>query len=247
MNSFIPDDYNERYKHNIMLPQIGQEGQEILQCSRVLVIGAGALACPLLLYLAAAGIGYISVIDFDRVTVSNLQRQILYDEKSIGQYKVVVACNKIKELNTDCHIQPYVAHIEEKVEIISQHDIVVDCLDNFASRFFVNKKCFTFKKPLVFGAVSGFIGHVAIFKAYQDCPCYQCYCPSVSLKSIPSCSTTGVLGTVAGIIGAIQSTYTIKELLQLYADYHTLLRIDMLKNRLRFTKITKDPQCPICS
>lgn len=245
MNHFTVDDYSERYKHNIMLSQIGREGQEILHHSKVLVIGAGALACPLLLYLAAAGIGYISIIDFDRVTLSNLQRQILYDEKSIGQYKVIVARNKIKELNTNCHVEPYIAHIEEKAEIIAQHDIVVDCLDNFTSRFFVNKQCFILKKPLVFGAVNGFIGHVAIFKAYQNYPCYQCYCPSP--QNVPLCGTTGVLGTVAGMIGAIQGTYTLKELLQLCDNYHILLRLDMLTNRLCFTKITKEPQCSVCS
>ncbi len=201
-----------RYAKQIILPEIKTEGQEKLRDAKVLVIGAGGLGCPVLLYLAAAGIGTLGIVDGDQVDISNLQRQILYTDKEIGQSKVQVAAAKLTAQNPHLHIitYPVFLNASNALEIIRGFDIVVDGSDNFATRYLVNDACVILNKPMVSGAIYKFEGQVSVFN-YKGGPTYRCIFPEPpGIGESPNCADIGVLATLPGIIGTIQANEVIK-------------------------------------
>jgi len=207
-----------RYSRNIKLAEIGKAGQEKLLCSKVLVIGAGGLGSPLLLYLAAAGVGTIGIIDSDKVDLSNLQRQILHETSDIGIDKVESAKEALHDLNPEINIKTYCSRLDAGniEEIIAGYDIIADGSDNFETRFLVNDTCYNLEKPLVSAAIAGFQGQLSTFKAYIDGNhhCYRCIYPDMPPAEVmPSCAEYGVLGAVAGVMGTWQAIEVIKELL----------------------------------
>lgn len=201
-----------RYQKQIVLPQIGTLGQSKLVNAKVLVVGAGGLGCPVLLYLVGAGVGNIGIIDGDFVSESNLQRQILYDMDDIGKSKVLIAKKKLSKLNPEMHINIFNEYLKASnvLEIVQPYDLVVDCSDNFETRYLINDFCVLLQKCFVYGALYQFEGKVSVFN-YQDGPTYRCLFPEQPENtSIPNCTETGVLGTLAGIIGSIQANEVIK-------------------------------------
>lgn len=216
----LTENQKQRYLRNTILPEITEEGQEKLLRAKVLVIGAGGLGSPVLFYLAAAGVGNIGVMDDDVVELSNLQRQVIHNEKNLGQKKVESAKEKISALNPDVKLEIFSQRAtRESLKKISQnYDFILDATDNFPTRFIINEICHEQKKPLIFAAVKGFLGQVSVFKSYQkNNPCYACFNPNIVDEnfSLPL-SEKGILGSVAGTVGALQATTTIKEIL--FAD-----------------------------
>ena len=210
----------ERYARHILLKEIGGAGQKKLLGAKVLVIGAGGLGCAALSYLAAAGIGTIGVIDDDTITLSNLQRQILYTAQDIGEKKVLVAQKKLQAQNPDCTIIPYAEKLtaHNAADLISQYDIVADGCDNFPTRFLVNDACYFAKTPLVSAAVGRFDGQLATFKAYMTAtngdklPCYRSLVPSPPPDDGESCAEVGIIGALVGVMGSLQAVEIIKEI-----------------------------------
>ena len=241
----------QRYIRNTILPEIGELGQEKLLRARVLVVGAGGLGSPALLYLAAAGVGNIGVIDDDVVELSNLQRQIIHNEKNLGQKKVASAAIKISLLNSDVKLEVFSqrATRESLRKISANYDFILDCTDNFATRFVINQFCFEQKKPLIFAAVKGFLGQVAVFKSYENNnPCYACFNPNIVDENfVLPMHEKGILGSVAGTIGALQATTTIKEILEIEESLvGKILIFDFLKNEFRKVGLKKNLNCAIC-
>jgi len=239
------------YIRNIILPEIGEAGQQKLLETKILVIGAGGLGSSALQYLACAGIGTLGIIDDDKVEISNLQRQIIHNFDNLGDYKVQSARQKLQKLAPDLklNILKCRANYEVLTKEVKNYDAVLDCTDNFATRFVINQVCFEQKKPLVFGAVKGFSGQLSVFKSYQpNLPCYACFNTNiVDEKFELPLNEKGILGAVAGIIGAMQATYAIKEILQIGADISgKILIYDFLKNDLRLVKLNKNHFCEIC-
>lgn len=240
---------NRRYLKNF--PLFGKSGQHALLDSKVLVIGAGGLGCSALYNLAAAGVGKIGIADFDRVSVSNLNRQILFDNKSINRFKVDTAKERLSEFNPDCSISTYKIDIKNNPEIINGYEIIADCSDNFSTRFLINEYCHRFKKTLVSAAVIGYGGHIMIFKSHLggNYPCYQCFCLEEPEQTPDnSCEGSGILGAAAVTIGGIQSAKIIQEILQENLEESGFfLRYDLLKNIFQVSRIKKDSECKICS
>ena len=204
-----------RYNRHITLPEIGLEGQQKLIQSKVLVIGAGGLGCPILQYLTAAGVGSIGIIDFDVVDILNLQRQVLYGSSSLGQNKALAAKKRLEDLNSDVNITAYPEALthQNAINLFKNYDIIVDGSDNFETRYLVNDACIITNKPLVFGAIYKFEGQVSVFN-YQNGPSYRCLFPNPPQKnSIPNCSEIGVLGVLAGVIGCLQANEVLKIIL----------------------------------
>ena len=211
--SFTPDEI-ARYQRHLLLSGFGPEAQAKLQASRVLVIGAGGLGCPILLYLAAAGVGRLTIIDADTVDVSNLQRQILFTTGDAGQPKAEVAARRLLALNPCIEVVPQVARLTRAnaLELIRAHDVVVDGSDNFATRYLVNDACVLANRPLIYGAIQGFEGQASVFN-YRGGPTYRCLFPEPPTPgTVPNCSEAGVLGVLPGLIGTVQATETIKVL-----------------------------------
>lgn len=206
-----------RYSRHIILSEIGQNGQDKLSNAKVLVVGAGGLGCPVLLYLTAAGIGTIGIIDFDVVTESNLQRQVLFGTSSLGKNKAIAAKKRLTDLNHTITINNYPEKLTHKnaLELFKEYDIIVDGTDNFATRYLINDASIITNKPLVYGAIYKFEGQVAVFN-FQDGPCYRCLFPTPPKEgSIPNCSEIGVLGVLPGIIGSMQANEVLKIILGL--------------------------------
>ncbi len=206
------DSLHSRYHRQIILSEIGTIGQEKLNAAKVLVIGAGGLGCPALQYLVAAGIGTIGIIDFDTVETSNLHRQILYGESSIGKNKAIAAKNRLTDLNPDIIINAYPEKLTTKnaLTLFEAYDIILDGTDNFSTRYLVNDAAVITKKPLVYGAIFKFEGQVAVFN-YKNGPTYRCLFPEPpKAGSVPSCSEIGVLGVLPGIIGSMQANEVLK-------------------------------------
>ena len=248
----MPTQNQQRYIRNTILPEIGELGQEKLLRARVLVVGAGGLGSPVLLYLAAAGVGNIGVIDDDVVELSNLQRQIIHNEKNLGQKKVASAAAKISLLNSDVKLEVFSQRATRASlrKIGSDYDFVLDCTDNFATRFVINQFCFEQKKPLIFAAVKGFLGQVAVFKSYENNnPCYACFNPNIVDENfVLPMHEKGILGSVAGTIGALQATTTIKEILGIGESLvGKILISDFLKNDFRKVSLKKNHNCKICT
>jgi sulfur-carrier protein adenylyltransferase/sulfurtransferase len=201
-----------RYNRHIILPEFGINRQEKLKEAKVLVIGAGGLGCPVLLYLATAGIGNITIIDPDTIDISNLQRQVLYTHNDIGKHKATVAAQKLIEINKHISVNAIVDQLgkQNAIELISQHDLVIDGSDNFSTRYLVNDACVITQKPLVFGSIFKFEGQVSVFN-FNNGPTYRCVYPEPpSEGEVPSCSEIGVIGVLPGIIGVLQATEAIK-------------------------------------
>ncbi len=201
-----------RYNRHLILPEIGENGQRKLKQAKVLVIGAGGLGCPVLQYLAAAGVGTLGLIDFDKVDESNLQRQILYTPEDIGQYKAAVAKRKLEQQNPYITLNAYTLLLnkDNALEIVSLYDLVIDGSDNFSTRYLVNDACVYLNKPLVFGSIFKFEGQLSVFN-YKGGPTYRCLYPEPpAAGEMPNCSETGVLGVLPGICGSLQANEAIK-------------------------------------
>ena len=239
-----------RYSRQILLPQIGINGQQKLAQSKVLIVGLGGLGAPVAMYLAAAGVGQLSLIDGDRVDLSNLQRQIIHNTSQIDQYKTISAQQKLQALNPETQIEILDQQFDASfpVTFLSDIDVVVDCSDNFATRFAINLACVRTGTALVSGAALRWSGQVAVFlPAQQDSPCYQCLFND-SEESAEVCSEAGILAPLVGIIGSIQALEVLKVLLgigELLCG--KLLVFDAHDSKWRTLKLSKDPDCPVCS
>ena len=242
----------QRYARHILLNEVGGEGQARLLDAKVLVIGAGGLGSPVLLYLAAAGVGTLGVVDDDVVDLSNLQRQVIHSTASIGRPKVESARDTLGAINPDVRV---IAHNERidagnALALISGYDLVADGSDNFPTRFLLNDACYFARKPLVSGAILRFDGQVATFKAYEagDNPCYRCiFREAPPPGQIPSCAEAGVLGALCGMIGSLQATEILKELLGIGDSISgSLIIYDALGATFRKIKVKPDPGCPLC-
>jgi len=245
----------QRYKRQLVLKEIGGEGQQKLKAARVLVIGAGGLGSPLILYLAAAGIGQIGIIDSDRVSLDNLHRQIVHDTKSVGKAKTRSAAGAIERLNPHVETRLYTTRLvpENAAGIIGGYDIVADGSDNFATRYLVNDACYFAKTPLVFAAVGPFDGHLTTFRAFETDgagnprPSYRCLFPEPPPDgTVPPCSEAGILGAVAGVIGCLAAVEVVKELLGLGESLvGRLLLYDALQARFSTVAYAWDPDNPL--
>ena len=248
IKTFTPAQLN-RYSRHIIMPQVGGIGQRKLLEAKVLLLGAGGLGSPTALYLAAAGVGTIGIVDFDTVDLSNLQRQILHGTNDVGRSKVVSAMETLNDINPDVKVIPHDLHLtsENIMEVIDNYDIVVDGTDNFPTRYLVNDACYLAKKPNVHGSIFMFDGQVSVFAPGKGC--YRCLYPAPPPPGmVPSCSEAGVFGVLPGIIGSLQAVETIKLILDLGEPLvNRLLIFDALTMEFRTVKLRRDPACPLCS
>ena len=239
-----------RYSRHLALPEVGRDGQLKLKAASVLCIGAGGLGSPISMYLAAAGIGRLGIVDFDTVDASNLQRQLLHTDADVGRPKTESARETIKGINPHCDVVLHQARLtsENALDLIRPYDIVVDGTDNFPTRYLVNDACVLLKKPNVYGSISRFEGQASLFAPHLGGPCYRCLYPEPPAPgTVPGCAEGGVLGVLPGIIGCIQAT----EILKLALGKGTsligrLLLFDALDLKFRELKLRRDPQCPLC-
>ena len=241
----------QRYARHILLKEVGGVGQEKLLNSKVLVIGAGGLGSPLILYLAAAGVGTIGVVDSDVVDLSNLQRQIAHTTDRVGLSKVTSAGHAAAGINPEVKLAEYHGRIDldNARELVRGYDVIAGGSDNFPTRFLVNDACFFEKRTLVSAAVLRFDGQLSTFKPHAGGPCYRCLYPEPPPPGqIPSCDQAGVLGAVAGVMGTLQATEVLKELLGIGESMAgRLLIYDALATVMRQVKVKPDPECPLCS
>ena len=240
----------ERYSRHLLLPEVGAEGQQKLLDAKVLLLGAGGLGSPAALYLAAAGVGTLGIVDNDEVDLSNLQRQVIHSSERIGVPKVDSAEETINALNPDVKVEKYPVRLgpDNIVEIISGYDIVVDGLDNFPTRYLLNDASVRLGIPVVSAAILGFEGQLSVFKPY-DGPCYRCLFPVPPPAELaPSCGANGVLGVLPGTMGLLQATEVVKLILG-EGDplIGRLLMYDALSATVNEVKVRRDPGCPICS
>ncbi|MCF7991752.1 MAG: molybdopterin-synthase adenylyltransferase MoeB [Thiohalocapsa sp.] len=243
------DDQLLRYSRHIMLPGFGAEGQQRLLEARVLVVGLGGLGSPAAMYLAAAGVGRLLLADFDAVDLSNLQRQLLHTGARVGRSKVDSAIEALHALNPDVVLEPIKGSLDAArlTELAERVDLILDCSDNFATRFAVNAACFEAGIPLVSGAAIRGEGQVAVFSGQAGGPCYQCLYPNEG-GIAESCSREGVLAPLVGIIGSIQAMEAIKLLTGLGEPmFGRLLLLDALRMQWRDIKLPPDPVCPVCA
>lgn len=238
-----------RYSRHLIMPEVTMEGQKRLKAAKVLCIGTGGLGAPLTMYLAAAGVGTIGLVDFDTVDVTNLQRQIVHRESSVGKPKIDSAEQTLKEINPYVHIIKHEVMLtsENALEILKDYDVIADGTDNFQTRYLVNDACVLLGKPNVYGSIFRFEGQASVFFA-KDGPCYRCQYPEPPPPGlVPSCAEGGVLGVLPGIIGVIQAIEVVKLIL---SEGQTLigrlLMFNALKMSFREFKVRKDPSCPIC-
>ena len=245
----LSNDEIARYSRHLIMPEVGMEGQRKLKAARVLMIGTGGLGAPLGMYLAAAGVGTLGVVDFDVVDASNLQRQIVHGTKDVGRPKIESARDRLHDINPHVQIDAYETRLtsENALELFREYDIVVDGTDNFPTRYLVNDACVLTGKPNVYGSIFRFEGQASVFWAARGA-CYRCLYPEPPPPGlVPSCAEGGVLGVLPGIVGTIQANETIKLIL---GDGQTLvnrlLLFDAWKMRFRELKLRKDPDCPVC-
>jgi adenylyltransferase/sulfurtransferase len=238
-----------RYSRHLLLPEVGLAGQERLKQARVLLIGAGGLGSPAALYLAAAGVGTLGIVEFDRIELTNLQRQILHDTKAVGRPKLESAATRIQELNPNVRVVPFGERLSSlnALDVLREFDVVVDGSDNFPTRYLVNDACVLLGKPLVYGSIFRFEGQVSVFDAKRG-PCYRClYSEPPPPGLAPSCAEGGVLGVLPGVIGCLQALEAIKLLLGAGDPLvGRLLLFDALRLRFRELQLRKDPECPVC-
>jgi adenylyltransferase/sulfurtransferase len=247
----LSDEELERYARHIVLREVGGTGQARIKAARVLVVGAGGLGSPVLLYLAAAGVGTIGIVDFDDVSLSNLQRQIAHRTADVGRPKTQSAADAIAAINPHVKVEQHNARLTaaNALELIGGYDIVADGSDNFATRFLINDACFFAKKILVSAAVTEFDGQLATFKAHDGAhPCYRCIFPEAPPPgTAPSCSETGVMGAAAGVMGTLQALEVLKEITGAGEGLAgRLLIYDALSTTFRKVRVKRDPECALC-
>src|ERR671912_135083 len=239
----------KRYSRHLIMPEVGVEGQRKLKASKVLCIGAGGLGSPAAMYLAAAGIGTIGIVDFDVVDFSNLQRQIIHGTPDVGRAKLASAKDRLGALNPNLDIQTYEVALssENALKLFEPYDVILDGTDNFPTRYLTNDACVLLGKPNVYGSIFRFEGQSTVF-ATKDGPCYRCLYPEPPPPGlVPSCAEGGVLGILPGIIGVIQATEAIKLMLGIGEPLiGRFLIYDALKMKFRELKLRKDPECPVC-
>jgi len=244
----LSEEQVRRYSRHLILPEVGGSGQRKLLNSKVLLVGAGGLGSPAALYLAAAGVGTLGIVDFDAVDVSNLQRQILHHVRDVGRPKVQSAVDTIADLNPDVKVVPYqeALNASNARRILSEYDVVVNGSDNFPTRYLVNDACVFLKKPLVDGSIFKFEGQATVFLPGHGC--YRCLYPAPPPPGVvPSCAEAGVLGVICGVIASIQGVETIKLLLGIGEPLvGRLVFFDALNMEFRQVKYRRDPECPVC-
>ncbi|MBC8001583.1 MAG: molybdopterin-synthase adenylyltransferase MoeB [Opitutaceae bacterium] len=246
----LNNDEIRRYSRHLILPEVGMAGQKKIRTTSVLCIGAGGLGSPIAMYLAAAGVGKIGIVDFDTVDFSNLQRQIIHGTEDVGRSKAESARETIGSINPNVEVVLHNTRLssENALEIITQYDIVVDGTDNFPTRYLTNDACVILKKPNVYGSIFRFEGQASVFAPHLGGPCYRCLYPEPPPPGmVPSCAEGGVLGVLPGIIGCIQAT----EILKLAMSKGTslvgrLLLFNALDMKFRELKLRRDPACPVC-
>jgi sulfur-carrier protein adenylyltransferase/sulfurtransferase len=249
----LPDlrpDEIRRYSRHLIMPEVGTEGQRRLKAARVLMIGAGGLGSPIGLYLAAAGVGTLGLVEFDTVDESNLHRQVLYGRSDVGRSKLEAAIGRLAEVNPLIRLVPHETRLDSgnARQLFEGYDIVVDGTDNFPTRYLVNDACVLTGKPNVYGSIFRFEGQVSVFWGAEG-PCYRCLFPEPPPPGlVPSCAEGGVLGVLPGIIGALQANEVIKLIIgEGEPLIGRLLLFDALRMRFRELKLKKDPNCPVCS
>jgi sulfur-carrier protein adenylyltransferase/sulfurtransferase len=240
----------QRYSRHLLMPEVTSEGQRRLKAARILSIGAGGLGSPAALYLAAAGVGTIGIVDFDDVDLSNLQRQILHGTKDIGRSKLESARDRLRDINPEIEIELHECRFssENAPELVAQYDVVVDGSDNFPTRYLSNDVCVFARKPNVYGSVFRFEGQTTVFAPHLGGPCYRCLFPEPPPPdSVPNCAQAGVLGVLPGIIGMLQAIETIKLIVGIGEPLvGRLLHFDALKVKFRELNLRRDPECPVC-
>ena len=246
----LSPDQRQRFGRHLVLPLIGEAGQLRLSTAKVLCIGAGGLGSPVLMYLAAAGIGTIGIVDFDLVDLSNLQRQIIHGESDVGTPKIESARRRINAINSGAIVNLYSEGINahNALEIISHYDLVIDATDNFATRYLINDACVIAKKPCIWGSVYRFDGQLSVF-GMSDGPCYRCLHPEPPAKELaPNCAVGGVFGVLCGTIGSLQATEAIKIITGAGEPLvGSLLAYDALTTTFETIRLNKNPECPLCS
>ena len=246
---FLTNEEVARYSRHVILPEVGMEGQLKLKAARVLCIGAGGLGSPVALYLAAAGVGTIGVVDFDQVDYSNLQRQIIHGTPDVGRSKLESAKERLNALNPEVEVVTHEMAVSSQnaLELFAGYDLVVDGTDNFPTRYLVNDACVLSGKPNIYGSIYRFEGQASVF-ATPAGPCYRCMFPEPPPPGlVPSCAEGGVLGILPGVVGTIQATEAVKVILGACEPLIVrFLRFDALKMRFRELKVRKDPECPVC-
>lgn len=253
MHLEFSEDEIQRYSRHILLREVGGIGQAKLRAAKVLIVGAGGLGSPLALYIAAAGIGTIGIADGDVLERSNLQRQIAHGTADIGRPKTASAADAMRRINPLVNINEYQHHITaaKVASIIEDYDIICDGTDNFETRFLLNDACIKAKRTLISAAVLRFEGQLATFKPHLDAqgPCYRCLYPEPPPPGlVPSCSEAGILGAVTGVMGTLQATEALKEILEIGTSMSGWLLVwDALDATFRKIRLRKDPQCAVCS
>ena len=240
----------QRYSRHLIMPEVTAEGQKRLKAARVLCIGAGGLGSPAALYLAAAGVGKLGLVDFDRVELTNLQRQILHGTKDIGRSKLESARDRLRDMNPEIEIELHECRFSSETaqQIVAEYDVIIDGSDNFATRYLSNDVCVLAEKPNVYGSVFRFEGQTTVFAPHLGGPCYRCLFPEPPPpESVPNCAQAGVLGVLPGIIGMLQAIEAIKLIVGIGDPLiGRLLHFDALKVQFRELKLRRDPQCPVC-
>jgi adenylyltransferase/sulfurtransferase len=240
-----------RYDRQIILPEIGQNGQNKISEASILCVGAGGLGCPVLVYLAAAGVGRIGIIDFDTVEKTNLQRQTLFTTHHIGQNKAIAAKEQLSALNDEIEITAYPQKLtnENAESLFENYDVIIDGTDNFAAKFLINDATINTNKPFIYGSIAGFDGQAATFN-YQGGACYRCLYPKPPTEHVSSCEESGVIGAVAGMIGTVQAMEALK-IITGHKSFtpltNKLWTIDMHSMESRNLNLNKNPKCPTCT
>ena len=239
----------ERYSRHLIMPEVGMEGQRKLKAASVLLIGAGGLGSPLAMYLAAAGVGRIGLVDYDVVDRTNLQRQVIHGTRDVGRLKLESAKDRILDINPNVQVDTYAVPLtsDNALEILEPYDVIIDGTDNFTTRYLTNDACVILGKPNVYGSIFRFEGQVSVFDAKEG-PCYRCLFPEPPPPGlVPSCAEGGVLGILPGTVGALQATEAIKLILGIGQPlYGRLLLYDALTMEFNEVKLRKNPDCPVC-
>ncbi len=251
MSSTLTDSEVARYSRHLLLPEIDFEGQTRLKNARIAIVGAGGLGCPAALYLASSGCGHLTIIDDDQIDLGNLQRQIAYRSDQIGHSKATTLCKSLHTLNPEIHCESISKrlYIEELKNICRDHDLILDCSDNFDTRFAINQACVTTQTPLVSGAAIRFHGQVSCYDPRTDTsPCYACLYREQADEAEQSCSDRGIFAPLTGIVGSIQAAEALKLIIGSGEPLvGRLLQIDALTMNIRSSRIPRDPSCPICA
>jgi adenylyltransferase/sulfurtransferase len=247
--AILSADEIRRYSRHLVLPEVGLEGQRAIKAAKVLCIGAGGLGSPVSMYLAAAGVGTLGIVDYDVVDVSNLQRQILHMTRDVGRPKIESARERLQGINPEIRVDTHASALSSAnaLDLVSRYDIVVDGSDNFPTRYLVNDACVLMRRPYVYGSIFRFEGQASVFAAAGG-PCYRCLYPEPPPPGlVPSCAEGGVLGVVPGVIGTIQATEALKLILNVGETLvGRILILDALGMRFREIRLKRDPECPVC-